>query len=246
VVRKKPWLKKIRSHFIKVKEARFLGHLEMIDVFVRAARRAGIPMQFSEGFHPLPKISFTNPLPVGMESLAEFVDLELTRYIRASEFQEQLNRELPAGLRIIRSSEMSLKGRPLPTVFETDRFLISLENLTRVFAEEELKGRLQQTLQGGEVILVKESKQGTKRVNVLPYLERLQVVKRAAYAPTVAIEDGIPAIKEFFKADFLVEMGIKKEGGVRSTAILQLILELTPEEAGLLRVVKVESLPPLS
>jgi radical SAM family uncharacterized protein/radical SAM-linked protein len=243
--RKKPWLKKIRSHFIKVREARFLGHLEMIDVFVRAARRAGIPVQFSEGFHPLPKISFTNPLPVGMESLAEFMDLELTRYVKAAEFQERMNRELPAGLRIIRASEMALKGRPLPTVFEIDRFLISLEHLTRVFAAEELTSKLQQTFQGGECIFIKESKKGAKRVNVLPYLEGLRVVKRETYASSVLIEDGIPSIKDLFNADFLVEMGVKKEGGVRSTAILQLILKLTPEEAGLLRVVKVESLPPL-
>jgi len=76
-VRKRPWVKKIRSQFIKIEEARFLGHLEMVDVFVRAARRAGIPMQFSEGFHPLPRISFTNPLPVGTESLTEFMDLAI-------------------------------------------------------------------------------------------------------------------------------------------------------------------------
>jgi radical SAM family uncharacterized protein/radical SAM-linked protein len=246
VLRKRAWVKKIRSRFIKVGEARFLGHLEMIDVFVRAARRAGIPMQFSEGFHPLPKISFTNPLPVGMESLAEFVDLDLGHYMKAAEFQERLNRELPAGLRIIRCSEMALKGRPLPTVFDADRFLVSLENLTRGFAEEELTGKLQQTLEGGECIFIKENKKGLKKINVLPYLERLQVVKTDTYPPAVAIENGVPAVKDLFKADFLVEMGIKKEGGLRPAAILQLILGLTPEETGLLRVVKTESLPPLA
>src|SRR4030067_2211647 len=107
----------MRSHFVKVGEARFLGHLEMVDVFVRAARRAGIPMQFSEGFHPLPRISFTNPLPVGMESLAEFMDLELVHAVKAKEFQERMNKELPDGLRIMRAAEMTVKGRSLPTMF---------------------------------------------------------------------------------------------------------------------------------
>jgi radical SAM-linked protein len=225
-----------------VGEARFLGHLEMIDVFVRAARRAGIPMQFSEGFHPLPKISFTNPLPVGMESLVEFMDLDLTRYIRAKEFEERLNRDLPAGLRIIRATEMALQGRPLPTVFEADCFLISLEKLNKGFSEEELKDKLRQTLEGEECILVQEKKKGPKRVNVLHYIERLQVVKSAS----VTIQDGDPPINDLFNADFLIEMRIKKEGGLRPTAILQLILELTPEEVDLLKVVKTESLPPLS
>ncbi|MCJ7547517.1 MAG: TIGR03936 family radical SAM-associated protein [Deltaproteobacteria bacterium] len=246
VVRKRPWVKKIRSQFIKVREARFLGHLEMVDVFVRAARRAAIPMQFSEGFHPLAKISFTNPLPVGTESLAEFMDLDLCRYMRAGEFQERLNSELPDGLRIIHCTEMAFKGRPLPTVFAVDRFLISLEAIERAFSEGEVLDQLQQTLQGEELILIQEKKAGQKRVNALPFVERLQVVRRAAYAPACPIQEGIPSINDLFKADFLIEMSIKKAGGVRPSAIIQLILGLTPEETALLRVVKVESLPPLA
>jgi radical SAM-linked protein len=246
VVRKRPWVQKIRCQFIKVGEAKFLGHLEMIDVFVRAVRRACIPMQFSEGFHPLPKISFTNPIAVGLESLAEYMDLELAHYIKAREFQERLNRALPSGLRIIDASEMSLKGRPLPTVFKVDRFLISLEHLRRNFSEEALKDKLRKTLAKGECILVQEKKQGPKRLDALPFIERLQVVKSTTYAPSCFLRDGAPSLRDLFKADFLIEMGIKKEGGVRPTAILQRILELTFEEASLLRVVKVESLPPLS
>jgi radical SAM-linked protein len=224
-------------------EARFLGHLEMVDVFVRAARRAGIPMRFSEGFHPLPKISFTNPLPVGTESLAEFMDLDLVRYIKAEEFQKRLNKELPSGLRIIHATEMALKGRPLPTVFEADRFLISLEDIEKTFSEEAVRERLHQALQKEELILIQEKKKGVKEVNALDSVERLQVVKIDAYVP---FQDGAPSIKELFGAEFLIEVGLKKKGGVRPAAILQHILELTPEETGLLRVVKTESLPPLS
>lgn len=245
-MRQRPWVRKIRSRFIKVGGARFLGHLEMVDVFVRAARRAEIPMRFSEGFHPLPKISFTNPLPVGTESLAEFMDLDLVRYVKAQEVQERLNRELPSGLRIIHCSEMASKGRPLPTVFDEDRFLISLEDTGRPFSEEEVRDRLQQALQMGELILIQDKKKGVREINALDCVERLLVVKSASYAPSYPVQDGIPSLKELFQADFLIEMGIKKAGGVRPATVLQHILELTPEEAGLLRIVKVGSLPPLS
>jgi radical SAM-linked protein len=244
--RKRPRVKKIRCHFFKVREAKFLGHLEMVDVFVRAARRAGIPMRFSEGFHPLPKISFTNPLPVGTESLAEFMDLDLARYMRAEEFQERLNRELPPGLRIIHASEMALKGRPLPTVFETDRFLISLEQVGRAFPEEALRDKLQSCLQKGELTLIQDKKKGVRRVNALDWVERLQVVRRDAYAATVSVQNGAPSLKDLFEADFLIELDMKKKGGVRPAALLQHVLELTPEETGLLKVVKTESLPSLS
>ncbi|MBN1255610.1 MAG: TIGR03960 family B12-binding radical SAM protein [Deltaproteobacteria bacterium] len=248
IARQRPWAKKIRSHFIKLGQARFLGHLEMVDVFVRAARRAAIPMRFSEGFHPLPKISFTNPLPVGTESLAEFMDLDLTHYISAEEFQKRLNTELPPGLRIIRCFEMALKGRPLPTVFKADRFLISLEAIGRVLPEAEVRERLEQALQGEGLILIQDKKKGERKTNILDCLERLQVVNKESYSlpASLQMQDGIPPLKELFDADFLIEMGIKKEGGVRPAAILQHILELTPEQTDLLRVVKIESLPPLS
>ena len=245
VVRKRPWVRKIRSRFIKVADARFLGHLEMVDVFVRAARRTAIPMQFSEGFHPLPKISFTNPLPVGTESLAEYMDLDLCRYMKADEFRERLNRELPDGLRIIQATEMALKGRPLPTVFAVDRFLISLEAIERAFSEEQVSERLHQALERGELIIIQEKKQGQKSVNALPFVERLQLVKRAAYTLDYPRQENGPSMEDLFKANFLIEMSIKKAGGVRPSAIIQLILGLTPEETDLLKVVKVESLPPL-
>jgi radical SAM family uncharacterized protein/radical SAM-linked protein len=245
-VGKRPWVKKIRSQFVKVGEARFLGHLEMVDVFVRAARRAAIPMRFSEGFHPLPKISFTNPLPVGTESLAEFMDLDLDRYMKAEEFQKRLNKELPPGLRIIHAAEMAMKGRPLPTVFEADRFLISLEATRSEFSEEEVRNRLQQTLEKEVLILIQEKKKGIKEVNALESVERLQVVKIDAYVPSLSPRNGAPPLKELVEAEFLIEMEIKKRGGVRPTEIIQHILELTPEETSLLRVVKTESLPPLS
>jgi radical SAM family uncharacterized protein/radical SAM-linked protein len=245
-VRKRPWVKKIRSRFIKIGEARFLGHLEMVDVFVRAARRAAIPMQFSEGFHPLPRISFTNPLPVGTESLAEYMDLDLGRYMKADEFQDRLNRELPAGLRIIHCTEMALKGRALPTVFVADRFLISLEHIERMFSEQAVEERLQQARDQRELVLIQEKKSGQRQVDVLPFIEKLQKVQRASYASPDPMQEGIPSIQDLFKADFLIEMEIKKAGGVRPAAIIQVMLGLTPEETALLRVVKVASLPPLS
>jgi radical SAM-linked protein len=246
VTHKRAWVRKLRSHFIKVGGARFLGHLEMVDVFVRAARRAGIPMQFSEGFHPLPRISFTNPLPVGMESLAEFMDLELVHAVKAKEFQERMNKELPDGLRIIRAAEMTVKGRSLPTMFTADCFLISLEGLDKGYTEEELIERLRQAQKEGECILVQEKKTGEKRMDVLQCIEKLRVVKPASYSPVLVGENGMPIVTDLYSADYLIEMGLKKTGGLRPAAVLKLLLGLTPEEMALLRVLKTESFPSLT
>jgi radical SAM family uncharacterized protein/radical SAM-linked protein len=90
-----------RLHFQKIGPARFFGHLEMSDIFVRALRRAAIPVRYSEGFHPKPRLSFGDALPVGMESLCEQVHLQLPAGVSAPELRTALNAQLPEGLEIL-------------------------------------------------------------------------------------------------------------------------------------------------
>lgn len=238
-VRTRPWLRKMRSRFIKVGGARFLSHLEMVDVFVRAARRAGIPMQFSEGFHPLPRVTFTNPLPVGTESVVEYMDLELSRYIKEEEYQIAMNRELPAGLQIIRTTAMAFKGRPLPTIFNEDKYLLYLGGVGRVFPKEEVEARLQETLKRRQVMIIQEKKSGEQMINAMQFVTQLRVVERPELDVAAELVDYLLA------AEYLIEVVINKAGGVRPASVIQGILGLSPEETMLLRVVKVASYPPL-
>ncbi|MEZ4524529.1 MAG: TIGR03960 family B12-binding radical SAM protein [Desulfobacterales bacterium] len=82
-------------------KARFFGHLEMVSLFVRALRSAGIPLAYSQGFHPMPSLSFGNPLPVGMESLSECFFMKVTGPVRPAEVPALLNARLPEGLRVL-------------------------------------------------------------------------------------------------------------------------------------------------
>ncbi len=91
---------KIRLRVRKDGKARFVGHLEFMTVFHRAVRRAGLPIRFSGGFHPHPRISFPDALPTGVESDAEIIDLELCRPRGARETAEALNAQLPEGFRV--------------------------------------------------------------------------------------------------------------------------------------------------
>lgn len=100
---------KVRLEFSKTGKARFLSHLETVRIFARAARRAKIPVRYTEGFHPQPKITFGPALPVGMESLVECVDIELANGITAEEVKDQLNAELPQGFRVMSGGEIPLK-----------------------------------------------------------------------------------------------------------------------------------------
>jgi radical SAM family uncharacterized protein/radical SAM-linked protein len=87
-------------HFKKIGPARFLGHLEMIKIFIRGLRRENFPMRYSNGFHPMPKITFGDTLPMGMQSEDEKMIVSLTEPMDPKAFASRLSRQMPAGLEI--------------------------------------------------------------------------------------------------------------------------------------------------
>ncbi|MEJ2155314.1 MAG: TIGR03960 family B12-binding radical SAM protein [Desulfobacteraceae bacterium] len=87
--------------YTKLGDARFFGHLELSHIFSRAIRRAHIQVQFSKGFHPMPKLSFDDPLPLGIESQAEEMRMLVASRHGCTEVAEALNLQLPDGVRII-------------------------------------------------------------------------------------------------------------------------------------------------
>lgn len=68
---------KLRVRATKIGKVRFTSHRDAARMWERALRRAGLPVAFTEGFTPRPKISFGLALPTGAESIAEYVDIEL-------------------------------------------------------------------------------------------------------------------------------------------------------------------------
>jgi len=92
--------RKLHVFYTKRNQARYFGHLELVNIFHRALKRAGITVRFSEGFHPKPKISFDDPLPVGIESQQERFIISAPDYIRPQEVKDMLNEHLPGGLEI--------------------------------------------------------------------------------------------------------------------------------------------------
>jgi radical SAM-linked protein len=105
-----PILTRLRSRFAKFGPAKFLGHLELSRAMIRAFRRAQIPLVFSQGFHPLPKVSFGPPLPVGYESWAEFLDYQIQGNLPPEEATSRLNTVLPPGVQILETQEIPLKS----------------------------------------------------------------------------------------------------------------------------------------
>ena len=91
---------KYRLCFSKTGALAFLGHLDLLKVFQQAVKRSGLPIAYSGGFNPHQQTGFALPLPLGMDGMAEYVDIELTQALPAAAIPESLNPALPDGLLI--------------------------------------------------------------------------------------------------------------------------------------------------
>ena len=92
--------KTLQVFYAKTGPARFFGHLEMVSILLRAIRRAKIPVKFSEGYHPMPKVAFTDPIPLGMESRKEAFFMTVPGHVRPESIVEGFRGRLPEGLEV--------------------------------------------------------------------------------------------------------------------------------------------------
>ena len=85
-----------RAHYARLGDARFLGHLDILQLVFRALHRAGLPVLFSRGYNPSPRVSFSPALPVGVESHVEFFDMDLFEPLsRPAEVMAALDQQFP-------------------------------------------------------------------------------------------------------------------------------------------------------
>lgn len=122
---------KIRLGFSKTGAVRFLSHLELVKVITRALRRAGLPLRYSGGFHPMPKISLSPPLPVGVESVAEYMDVELIhdgRVLLPEEVAERINAETPEGIKFTATHRAFLKVAGSSAMIDCTSYLLFVKD----------------------------------------------------------------------------------------------------------------------
>jgi radical SAM-linked protein len=91
----------VRLRYTKHGKVRWIGHRDLARAFERAFRIESLPLAFSEGFSPHPKISFGLALSVGFESDAEYLDLQLTRFVDVDELAPRLSAVLPDGIDVV-------------------------------------------------------------------------------------------------------------------------------------------------
>lgn len=120
-----------RIHFTKIGRAVFLGQIETLDILRRAMRAARLPLAYSDGYHPRAKIASGPALPLGVESLAEFADAELTAEPGAEDLERAINAFLPEGLRIISLTRIDTEAPAIDDATAAVRYEVRLQGDAR-------------------------------------------------------------------------------------------------------------------
>ena len=95
---------RLRVRFSRGEELKFISHLDIIRLWLRAMRRAGIPLEYTEGFSPHLRISLAVPLSVGMTAENELMDISMMKVVSPHWFVDMVNRQLPDGLKVLEAT----------------------------------------------------------------------------------------------------------------------------------------------
>ena len=119
-------VQRLRVWFGKQGEMALVSHLDLVRLFDRVVRRASLPISFTGGYHPGPRISIANALSLGATSSGEIVDFELTRRMEIEEFRAKLTAQLPADIPVYRVEEIDVKAAAATRLLEKAEYLITV------------------------------------------------------------------------------------------------------------------------
>lgn len=155
---------RVRIRHSKTPLLQYTGTLDIQKLWERTFRRAGLPVEYSQGFHPQPKIQLACPLPLGMTSQAEYVDFWLEQPYKLAELREKIEAAKHEGIDILEigyvdGKEPSLQSRVLAMVYS-----VRLDN---TIGSAEIEPRLGALLVQSEIILERRGRQ----YNLRPLIE---------------------------------------------------------------------------
>ena len=93
-------MQRLRIRFCRREEIKFISHLDLMRLWQRALNRAGVPLAYSEGFNPHPRMSLAAPLALGVTSEAELMDIILAKWSSPHSFTATVGKQLPRGIEI--------------------------------------------------------------------------------------------------------------------------------------------------
>jgi len=165
---------RIRITFSKQGPLRYTGHLDLHKLWERAARRAELPLAYSQGFHPQPKMNLASALPLGFSSRCEVLDMRLEHDIPLDGLSDRLNDTLPSGIHVFDVEQVEERAPALQTQVVAAEYEVRMIESNPSSAAlagfgEDLKQRIE-SLMGSESIV--RTRRG-KEYDLRPLIEEL-------------------------------------------------------------------------
>lgn len=136
---------KYRLKFRKFGETRFVSHLDLVRLFTRLHTRAGIPLSYSEGFNPHPKMAIALPLSVGCGSEGEYVDVTYDKDLPEDLILDTLNKKAPIGIEIVKVERLFEGAKKFSSITAAEYTIkiegtgLNKENLADFFARDSIE-----------------------------------------------------------------------------------------------------------
>ena len=159
--------RKVRIKFSKKGALIYISHLDLVRTMTRAIVRARIPVKYTEGFNPIPKLVFSTPLSVGCASECEYLDIKIEREMSFSEMKANLQNSLPKDIKVIDVYEPSSKFNDI--LFSSYEIRIKDPSLTVESAAVVLD-----KFSDSSLTVIKRTKSGEREVNILPYINSFE------------------------------------------------------------------------
>lgn len=158
-----------RALFEKVGSARFISHLDLMRLFQRAFKRAGLPLTHTQGFNPRPSVSIALPLSLGAESNCELLDFDLESPVPLEDIRNRLNAALIDGIRVREVYDNGAKIKYLALL--QSRLTLEYDGGIPAGAESAI-GQLfaRETL-----VLEKKNRNGVTQQDIIPMIRNLEI-----------------------------------------------------------------------
>ncbi|BAS57335.1 radical SAM domain-containing protein [Leptolyngbya boryana NIES-2135] len=167
---------RIRVRMGKEGEMALLSHLDLMRLFDRAVRRASIPLTFTGGFHPQPRIVPASALPLGVSSSGEIVDFELTEPMSIEEFRTKLAAQLPADMPIYEVQDVDPKQPAAAVLLQKAEYRLEIAG-----DQGNWQDWIEQILAKSEILLEHTTKSGkTYPLNMRDRLFELELLESSS------------------------------------------------------------------
>lgn len=180
----------VRVKYCKDGPIKYISHLNLAQVFTRALRRADLPVVISGGFNPRFRISFGPPLPLGISSSSEYLDIRLKEEVKVEGLTKRLNLILPQGLKILQAKIIPSSTDSLVKIIDRASYVITLKIKEKPLdpaaknqknelkeLEREIEKNNKRFLNLDEITVEKQTKNGIKRVDIRPSILDIKVQK---------------------------------------------------------------------